>query len=104
MEYMDQLQRTDFNSLSASERKTAALAGLRALYKMIFMDGFVHADMHPGNVYVREWGELVILDTGLVAILDAANQQDFVDFFFGLINNEGRECARIIYDFAAYRA
>ncbi len=104
MEYLDHLQRTDLNSLSASERKTAALAGLRALYKMIFIDGFVHADMHPGNVYVREWGEFVILDTGLVAVLDEDNQKDFVDFFFGLINNEGRECARIIYDNAAYRA
>ena len=104
MEYLGQLQRTDCNSLSASERKTAALAGLRALYKMIFMDGFVHADMHPGNVFVREWGEFVILDTGLVAILDEANQRDFVDFFFGLINNEGRECARIIYENASYRA
>jgi ubiquinone biosynthesis protein len=104
MEYLGQLQRTDCNSLSASERKTAALAGLRALYKMIFIDGFVHADMHPGNVYVREWGEFVILDTGLVAVLDAANQRDFVDFFFGLINNEGRECARIIWDNASYRA
>jgi ubiquinone biosynthesis protein len=104
MEYLDRLQRTDSNSLSASERKTAALAGLRALYKMIFIDGFVHADMHPGNVFVREWGEFVILDTGLVAILDEANQQDFVDFFFGLINNEGRECARIIYENASYRA
>ncbi len=104
MEYLDHLQRTDFNSLSASERKTAALAGLRALYKMIFIDGFVHADMHPGNVFVREWGEFVILDTGLVAILDQANQRDFVNFFFGLINNEGRECARIIYENASYRA
>lgn len=104
MEYLDHLQRTDSNNLSAAERKTAALAGLRALYKMIFVDGFVHADMHPGNVYVREWGEFVILDTGLVAVLDEANQRDFVDFFFGLINNEGRECARIIYENAAYRA
>ncbi|HEY0430613.1 MAG TPA: AarF/UbiB family protein [Pyrinomonadaceae bacterium] len=104
MEYLDRLQRTDLNSLSAAERKTAALAGLRALYKMIFLDGFVHADMHPGNVFVREWGEFVILDTGLVAVLDEANQRDFVDFFFGLINNEGRVNARIIYENASYRA
>jgi ubiquinone biosynthesis protein len=103
MEYLDHLQRTDANTLSASERETAALAGLRALYRMIFMNGFVHADMHPGNVYVREWGEIVILDTGLVAILDAASRRDFIDFFFGLINNEGRECARIIYDNASHR-
>jgi ubiquinone biosynthesis protein len=104
MEYLDRLRRTDSASFSAHERKTAALAGLRALYKMIFIDGFIHADMHPGNVFVREWGEFVILDTGLVASLNETDQRDFVDFFFGLVNNKGRECARIVYENAFYRA
>lgn len=104
MEYMDQMRRTDSATLTVDERKTSALAGLRALYKMIFIDGFIHADMHPGNVFVREFGEFVILDTGLVASLDENDRRDFVDFFFGLVNNESRECARIIYDNASYRA
>lgn len=104
MEYVDRLRRTDSATLTTDERKTSALAGLRALYKMIFIDGFIHADMHPGNVFIREFGELVILDTGLVARLDESNRRDFVDFFFGLVNNESRECARIIYDNASYRA
>lgn len=104
MEYLDRLQRTDSAGFSEAERKTAALAGLRALYKMIFIDGFIHADMHPGNVFVREHGEFVILDTGLVAILDEKDQRDFVDFFFGLVNNESRVCSRIVYDNASYRA
>jgi ubiquinone biosynthesis protein len=104
MEYLDRLRRTDSDTLTADESKTAALAGLRALYKMIFIDGFIHADMHPGNVFIREFGEFVILDTGLVASLDEKNRRDFVDFFFGLVNNESRECARIIYDNASYRA
>jgi ubiquinone biosynthesis protein len=103
MEYLDRLRRTDSATLTADERKTAALAGLRALYKMIFIDGFIHADMHPGNVFIREFGELVILDTGLVASLDETDRRDFIDFFFGLVNNESRECARIIYDNASYR-
>ena len=104
MEYLDRLRRTDSATLTADERKTAALAGLRALYKMIFIDGFIHADMHPGNVFIREFGEFVILDTGLVASLDETDRRDFVDFFLGLVNNESRECARIIYDNATYRA
>jgi ubiquinone biosynthesis protein len=104
MEYLDETERVDSTQLSVPERKAAALAGLRALYKMIFVNGFIHADMHPGNVFVRKWGELVILDFGLVASLDAADQQDFVDFFFGLVNNEGKECARIIYKNAISRA
>jgi ubiquinone biosynthesis protein len=102
MEYLDRLQRTDSDSHTVDQRRTAALAGLRALYKMIFIDGFIHADMHPGNVFIREFGEFVILDTGLVASLDKKNRRDFVDFFFGLVNNESRECARIIYDNASY--
>ncbi|HEU4509530.1 MAG TPA: AarF/UbiB family protein [Pyrinomonadaceae bacterium] len=104
MEYLDHLRRTDSANLTADERKTAALAGLRALYKMIFIDGLIHADMHPGNVFIREFGEFVILDTGLVANLDEKDRRDFVDFFFGLVNNESRECARIILDNASYRA
>jgi ubiquinone biosynthesis protein len=104
MEYLDHLRRTDSPHLTVDERKTAALAGLRALYKMIFIDGLIHADMHPGNVFIREFGEFVILDTGLVANLDEKDRRDFVDFFFGLVNNESRECARIILGNASYRA
>lgn len=104
MEFLERLQKVNSTDLSAAEHKSAALAGLHALYKMIFIDGFIHADMHPGNVFVREWGEFVILDTGLVARLSAAEQQDFVNFFFGLVNNKGRECARIVYDNATYHA
>lgn len=104
MEYVDAMQRVDSTNFNAAQRKTAALAGLRALYKMIFTDGLIHADMHPGNVFIREWGEFVILDTGLVARLNERDQQDFVNFFFGLVNNQGRECARIIYDNAIAHA
>jgi ubiquinone biosynthesis protein len=104
MEYVEGMQRIDSTNFNAQERKTAALAGLRALYKMIFSDGLIHADMHPGNVFIREWGEFVILDTGLVARLNEQDQQDFVNFFFGLANNQGGECARIIYENASFRA
>lgn len=98
MEFIEHLQKVNSTSLSLAEHKRAALAGLHALYRMIFIDGFIHADMHPGNVFVRQWGEFVILDTGLVERLSRSEQQDFVNFFFGLVNNSGRECARIILE------
>ncbi|VDN52330.1 unnamed protein product [Dracunculus medinensis] len=34
-------------------RKRVALTGIRALLKMIFVDNFVHGDLHPGNILVR---------------------------------------------------
>lgn len=96
LEYVADLQRVTSPRLTMQERADAALAGLRALYRMIFVDGFVHADMHDSNIFVREWGELVILDTGFVARLTPAVRRDFVDFFFGLANGRGDDCARII--------
>lgn len=35
--------------------KKIALIGARALLKMIFVDNFVHGDLHPGNILVRQF-------------------------------------------------
>lgn len=102
MEFMDGLQKVSDNALTPYQKQATALAGLRALYRMIFINGFVHADMHPGNVFPRNQGELVILDTGLIARLSDTDRRDFTDFFFALANNDGNECARIVHDNASY--
>jgi len=105
MEFMDRLEKVGaVSTMPAAQRRTAATTGLRALYKMIFTDGFVHADMHPGNVFLRRSGEVVLLDVGLVAQLSEEDQRAFVDFFFGLVTNDGLTCARIVYDTATHRA
>ncbi|MFH4977257.1 hypothetical protein AB6A40_003966 [Gnathostoma spinigerum] len=41
------------NSKNDRIRKQIALIGARALLKMIFVDNFVHGDLHPGNILVR---------------------------------------------------
>jgi ubiquinone biosynthesis protein len=91
-------------AVSESERRRSVVAGLRALYRMIFFDGFVHADLHPGNLLFRRGGGLVLLDMGLVAELSPADRDDFTDFFFGLVNCEGDRCASILLKQAAYIA
>ncbi|VDM61860.1 unnamed protein product [Angiostrongylus costaricensis] len=40
--------------LSLLVRKRIALLGARALLKMIFVDNFVHGDLHPGNILIRD--------------------------------------------------
>jgi ubiquinone biosynthesis protein len=48
--------------------------------KMCFDDGFVHADLHPGNMLIDESGELVIFDVGLVKRLESDVLAQFIDF------------------------
>ena len=103
MEYLDDLVRVDASDVDVSERRRIALTGLRALYRMIFDHGFVHADMHPGNVFRAEHGRVALLDAGLVTEVDEATRQDFVAFFFAVVNNHGRECADIVWRTAVAR-
>src|SRR5262249_26976117 len=49
LEFLDHLHHIDKQQLSYEERKLALHVGLAALYQMIFVDGLVHADLHPGN-------------------------------------------------------
>lgn len=90
--------------VSDAARRLSVIAGLRALYRMIFFDGLVHADLHPGNLMFRPGGGLVMLDMGLVAELSPGDRADFTDFFFGLVNCEGDRCASILLLQAAYIA
>ncbi|QCB96814.1 AarF/ABC1/UbiB kinase family protein [Arthrobacter sp. PAMC25564] len=53
-----------------------AVRACRVLLKMVFEDGFFHADPHPGNFFVEEDGRLGIIDFGMVGhISDALKGQ-----------------------------
>ena len=48
--------------------------------KMCFEDGFLHADLHPGNMLITNEGELYVFDVGLVKRLDDDVLVQFIDF------------------------
>jgi len=75
-----------------------ARVGFRTLLKMVFADGFVHADLHPGNILVDEHGKVVILDLGLTAQLDEAARRAFAQFFAGWAGGNGAVMARLMSD------
>jgi ubiquinone biosynthesis protein len=50
-----------------------------SMFKMCFEDGFVHADMHPGNMVVQDTGALVIFDAGLAKLLHEDVLIQFID-------------------------
>jgi ubiquinone biosynthesis protein len=49
------------------------------MFKMCFQDGFVHADLHPGNMMVRDSGQLVVFDVGLAKLLHEDVLIQFID-------------------------
>jgi len=83
-----------------SDPKRIARLGLRALMKMIFVDGFVHADLHPGNIFVLENNRIAIVDLGLVGELDGPHRATFSRFFAAWANRDADTMAHLLYSVA----
>ncbi|WP_027659520.1 ABC1 kinase family protein [Salinispora fenicalii] len=93
MEWIGALERS---TEQTPARRTAMLNGLRAAYQMLFQDGFVHCDLHPGNLYLMSDGTAVIVDTGFVRGLTDLTRRRFAEFFYYLVRSDGQRCAEIL--------
>ena len=75
-----------------------ARVGFRTLLKMVFEDGFVHADLHPGNIFISSHNTITILDLGLTAELDESHRRAFAQYFAGWAQGDGALMAKLMYD------
>jgi ubiquinone biosynthesis protein len=82
--------------------KHIARLGLRALLKMIFEDGFVHADLHPGNIFVLPDQRLAMVDLGLVGELDQPHRESFTRFFGAWAQGDADTVAHLLYSLAIH--
>jgi ubiquinone biosynthesis protein len=81
-------------------RRRLAARGGEAILKMVFEDGFVHADLHPGNILLQDDGTLVFIDLGMVAEIPQDLMRPWVDTFQALGKNDGRAAARLFYEYS----
>lgn len=56
-----------------------------ALFRQVFEHGFFHADMHPGNVFVRDDGGLMVIDFGIMGRLDRTTRDYLADMLLGML-------------------
>ncbi|UFW90545.1 AarF/UbiB family protein [Bradyrhizobium barranii] len=80
--------------------RCCALRLLRTVYEMIFVHGFVHGDLHPGNVQVRPDGTIYLFDAGLTASLNSADRKSFATFFLSFVNSDSPSVAAAIVESA----
>jgi ubiquinone biosynthesis protein len=101
MEHLDGLDRNVPGELTAEQRHRAVILALRAAYRMIFLHGLVHCDLHPGNLYFRRGGSVAIVDAGFTVRLTQFVQTKFTAFFYCMSLGDGRACAEVVLATAA---
>lgn len=69
-------------------------------YKMLFVDGFFHGDLHPGNVLATPDGRLGLLDCGMVGRLSPSRKDKIIDILHAVINEDLELLARTFYQLA----
>ncbi|MDR8413086.1 AarF/UbiB family protein [Nonomuraea sp. 3-1Str] len=76
----------------ADPRRTAKRLVL-TLYEMLFVNGVVHCDLHPGNWWELPDGRLAIVDAGFTYELDDEMRTHFAEFFLGMSSGNAEVCA-----------
>jgi len=82
------------------DRKLLAARGVDAFLKMILIDGFFHADPHPGNVFYLLDHRMVIIDFGMVGRLSPERRRQVIDLLTGLTRMAEEPMLDVLRDWA----
>ena len=58
-------------------------------------DGFFHADMHQGNIFIDNNGHIVPIDFGIMGRLDKMSKRFLAEILFGFIQRDYRKVAEV---------
>jgi ubiquinone biosynthesis protein len=80
------------------DRRILAERGADAVLKMILVDGFFHADPHPGNVLYLQGNRIGMLDFGMVGRLSESRRDQIVDLLAALSRRDERGMMNVLLD------
>jgi ubiquinone biosynthesis protein len=101
-EHIEGIPGTDLAAVEAAglDRRLLARRGADAFLKMILIDGFFHADPHPGNVFYLPGNRIVVIDFGMVGRLSPLRRRQMVDLLAGLSRMDEEPMLDVLLDWA----
>lgn len=75
---------------------------VKGYLKQIIVDGFAHADPHPGNVYLTPNNKIALMDLGMVAKFSNEMQETILKLMIGLSNYDSARVSNILLSISEY--
>lgn len=105
MEYLEGIKLTDHKVLQhyGIDRQDLASRLLQTYVKQILIDGFYHADPHPGNLFVTREGKLIMVDFGMTGSITASLRKTLVEMVFALVNRDYEQVTQYLKELGFIR-
>ena len=90
LEYLSGIKITEYERLEEAGVSRAGLAEvlLQSYLQQVLVDGFFHADPHPGNVFARPGPVLILVDFGMVGRLAPRMRASLRQVFVGVVRRD----------------
>jgi ubiquinone biosynthesis protein len=100
LEWIDGTPLNDRAALEARGYDLPALGRnvIQSFLRHALRDGFFHADMHPGNLFVDNEGRLVAVDFGIMGRLGPKERRFLAEILFGFITRDYHRTAQVHFD------
>lgn len=100
MEWVDGRKMSDVDGLRLDGHDLEALGAsvIQSFLRHTLRDGFFHADMHQGNLFVEPDGTLVAVDFGIVGRLSKRERRFLAEILFGFITRNYRRVAEVHFE------
>jgi ubiquinone biosynthesis protein len=100
LEWIDAAPLSDRERLAAKglDLKHLARALLQTFLRHALRDGFFHADMHPGNLFVDDAGHLIAVDFGIMGRLGPNERRFLAEILYGFITRNYRRTAEVHFE------
>jgi ubiquinone biosynthesis protein len=101
-DHVEAIPGTDLDAVRAAglDPKLLATRGVESTLKMILIDGFFHADPHPGNVLFLPGNRIVMIDCGMVGRLSPMRRNQVIDLLAGLARMDEEAMLDVLLDWA----
>jgi ubiquinone biosynthesis protein len=100
MEWIDGIKMSDVEGLKAAGHDLDALADtlIQSFLRHTLRDGFFHADMHPGNLFVDPTGMIVAVDMGIAGRLGKKERRFLAEILYGFITRDYLRVAEVHFE------
>jgi ubiquinone biosynthesis protein len=97
LEWVNGTKLSDVESLNAQGHDLKAILSCisESFFKQAFRDGFFHADLHPGNLFVEADGTVVAVDFGIMGRLNWKERMFVAEIFRGFLNEDFTHVAEV---------